>query len=123
LPFIEGLETFRLDGREMDEYVIAAIVLCQKSETFCFVEPLDCSCRHCSFSLVSVTSIVGYTVDTQVQSTVFRDTSHIFMRFSASGGYSVPLPSFEAAASLLAGFLRLRRRLGLSLGGLAAAVS
>lgn len=46
LTFVQGLETFGLDGRKMYEDVITAIILCEKAKTLGLVEPLDCSCSH-----------------------------------------------------------------------------
>ncbi len=46
LTFGQGLEAGALDSAEMYENVCAAIVLRNKTETFGFVKPLDCTCSH-----------------------------------------------------------------------------
>ncbi|EAS40942.1 hypothetical protein P3TCK_02306 [Photobacterium profundum 3TCK] len=48
LTFSKSFEAFRSDSTEVNEYVSAAVILSNETETFLFVEPLnDTSCvRH-----------------------------------------------------------------------------
>lgn len=46
LPFRQGLEAVALNSAEMNEYVCSTIILGYKAETFGFIEPLYCTCRH-----------------------------------------------------------------------------
>ena len=39
-------KTSTLDGGEMDEYVLAAVLRGNEAEALRFVEPLNCSCNH-----------------------------------------------------------------------------
>ena len=43
---VEVAEPCLLDGRDMDEYVLAAGVGLNKSEALRWIEPLHCTCRH-----------------------------------------------------------------------------
>jgi hypothetical protein len=43
LTFCQFTEAFALDGTEVNEYVGTAIVLGDETETFVFVEPLNCT--------------------------------------------------------------------------------
>ena len=43
LPFFQGFEAVHVDGGEMREQIIAAIIRRNKTKTFCIVEPLYCA--------------------------------------------------------------------------------
>ena len=49
LTFGQGFETRALDRVEMYEYIIAAVVLGNKTKTLGFIEPLYCTCSHMTF--------------------------------------------------------------------------
>ena len=51
LTFGQGFETRALDGVEMYEHIIAALVLRDKTKTFGFVKPLYSTCSHINYYL------------------------------------------------------------------------
>ncbi len=46
LRFIEGRQTSALDGADMNEYVLRAVIRLDEAETLLGIEPLNFACRH-----------------------------------------------------------------------------
>jgi hypothetical protein len=50
LSFSEDLEAFSLDSGEVNKHVLATVFRRNKTKTFGFVEPLNCSCSHLEYT-------------------------------------------------------------------------